>query len=115
MKYRLIVSGQERNVQYHKYTMTKAVSTLNSGPDGPVLHQLHVMLESFPTSMARHSLLLNIYSINVFLESKASCCRQVGPNIVDNIRMEKRSEKEGRKHLQTHCGSENKSILQLWR
>ena len=69
MNYRSIVSGQERNVQYHKYTMTKAVSTLNSGPDGPVLHQLHVMLESFPTSMARHSLLLNIYSINVFLES----------------------------------------------
>ena len=69
MNYRSIVSGQERNVQYHKYTMTKAVSTLNSGPDGPVLHQLHVMLESFPTSVAQHSLLLNIYSINVFLES----------------------------------------------
>ena len=89
MKYRLIVSGQERNVQYHKYTMTKAVSTLNSGPDGPVLHQLHVMLESFPTSMARHSLLLNIYSINVFLEStevKMNLIEFLDKNIFHEVR-----------------------------
>lgn len=71
IKYGLVVSDQERNVQYHKYTMTRMESTLNIGPDGPVLHQLHVMLESFPTSMAQHSLLLNIYSINVFESTDA--------------------------------------------